>query len=103
MNFLLHFSHVLSIHFQAQLREHLRSLSAQFDEAQQSWKQFERRQLDSLKTLLPYSTTNSLEEIIEEVISHVNHLTEEINSLKEQDFEAIRHQSQPSSTEKANG
>lgn len=70
-----------SLYFQAQLRE----LRTEFDEAQHSWEQLEQEHLNLLRTLLPFSTANSLEDIIQEVTSHVNHLTGEIETLKQRE------------------
>ena len=88
--------------FQAELHEQLRSLRTQFDEAQSSWEQLEHEQLNLLKTLLPFSTAESLEDMIQELISHVNHLTGEIETLKEreQNLDSIQQQIP---AEKSNG
>jgi hypothetical protein len=69
--------------FQAELRENFASLTNQLNETNHSWQQYEQTQIDLLKTLLPFSNKTSLEEIIQETILHTNHLTKEIDSLKD--------------------
>ncbi|CAF5225359.1 unnamed protein product [Rotaria magnacalcarata] len=67
----------------SQLQQNLDSLTAQLDETNHSRQQSELTQLCSLKSILPHSTKMSLDELTQEIISYVNHLTNEMNSLKE--------------------
>ncbi|CAM4851078.1 unnamed protein product, partial [Rotaria magnacalcarata] len=67
----------------SQLQQNLDSLTAQLDETNHSRQQSEQTQLCSLKSILPHSTKMSLDELTQEIISYVNHLTNEMSSLKE--------------------
>ncbi|CAF4270640.1 unnamed protein product, partial [Rotaria magnacalcarata] len=67
----------------SQLQQNLDSLTAQLDETNHSRQQSEQTQLCSLKSILPHSTKMSLDELTQEIISYVNRLTNEMNSLKE--------------------
>ncbi|CAF1445487.1 unnamed protein product, partial [Rotaria sordida] len=69
----------------SQLQENLISLRTQLDETNHSWQEFEQTQSNLLQTLLPYSTKTSLEELIQEIILHINHLTKEIDLYKEKE------------------
>ncbi|UJR33572.1 hypothetical protein I4U23_021010 [Adineta vaga] len=71
----------------SELRENLTSLTNQLDETIRSWQQFEQKQLELLKNLLPFSNKTSLEDTIQEIIAHVNQLTKELDSSKENERE----------------
>ncbi|CAF3671069.1 unnamed protein product [Adineta steineri] len=75
----------------SELRENLNSLTIQLDETVRSWQKSEQKQFDSLKHLLPTTNKISLEEIVQEIIQHVNILTTERNTLKE-NYEYLNHQ-----------
>ncbi|CAF1066100.1 unnamed protein product [Adineta ricciae] len=83
-----------------ELRENLTSLTNQLDETIRSWQQFEQKQLELLKNLLPFSNKTSLEDIIQEIIVHINQLTKELETSKENEnelnhrFEQLREESQ---------
>ncbi|CAF4622746.1 unnamed protein product, partial [Rotaria socialis] len=67
----------------SQLQQNLDSVTAQLDETNHSRQQSEQTQLYLLKSILPHSTKISLDELTQEIISYVNHLTTEMESLKE--------------------
>lgn len=91
---------ILFVSFQPELRENLTSLTNQLDETIRSWQQFEQKQLELLKNLLPFSNKTSLEDIIQEIIVHINQLTNELKTAKENEselnhrFEQLREESQ---------
>ncbi|CAF4949422.1 unnamed protein product, partial [Rotaria sp. Silwood1] len=76
----------------SELQEDLISLRTQLDETNHSRQQFEQTQFNLFKNVLPDSTKMSLEELIQEIILYINHLTKEIDLYKELENNTIEQE-----------
>ncbi|CAF3904832.1 unnamed protein product, partial [Rotaria sp. Silwood1] len=76
----------------SELQENLISLRTQLDETNHSRQQFEQTQFNLFKNVLPDSTKMSLEELIQEIILYINHLTKEIDLYKELENNTIEQE-----------